>query len=126
MQLVRQVTTAEFEEAIQDCSTPILLDVYAVWCGPCQLMAPQLEIAAEHFGDRLRVFKMDSDEEVEAAEMLQVRGLPTLLFINDMSVVSRVEGALMAEDLKVFCEHHFFGGPAPTIVDDLDAACRPK
>lgn len=41
--LVHKVTTAEFEEELQDCSTPILLDVFAVWCGPCQLMAPQLE-----------------------------------------------------------------------------------
>ena len=38
-----QVNTAEFEEEIQDCSTPIILDVFAVWCGPCQLMAPELE-----------------------------------------------------------------------------------
>ena len=45
--LVRQVNTAEFEEEIQDCSTPIILDVFAVWCGPCQLMAPQLELVAE-------------------------------------------------------------------------------
>jgi len=44
MGAVRQVTTAEFEAELQDCSSPILLDVFAVWCGPCQLMAPQLDI----------------------------------------------------------------------------------
>ena len=52
--LVRQVNTAEFEEEIQDCSTPIILDVFAVWCGPCQLMAPQLELVAEKLGDKVR------------------------------------------------------------------------
>ena len=51
--LVRQVNTAEFEEEIQDCSTPIILDVFAVWCGPCQLMAPQLELVAEKLGDKV-------------------------------------------------------------------------
>ena len=51
---MRQVTTAEFEEAIQDCATPIILDVFAVWCGPCQLMAPQLELVAEKLGDKVR------------------------------------------------------------------------
>ena len=52
--LVRQVNTAEFEEEIQDCSTPIILDVFAVWCGPCQMMAPQLELVAEKLGDKVR------------------------------------------------------------------------
>ena len=50
-----QVNTQEFEEAIQDCSSPILLDVYAVWCGPCTLMAPELEKAAQALGDRCTI-----------------------------------------------------------------------
>ena len=113
MKLVRQVNTAEFEEAIQDCSTPIVVDIYAVWCGPCQLMAPQLEMAATHFGDRVRFLKIDSDEEPEVANILKVTGLPTILFINDMSVVARAEGMLMNKELTELAEHHFFGAPAP-------------
>jgi len=115
MGAVRQVNTAEFEEAIQDCSTPILVDVFAVWCGPCQLMAPEFEKVAETFGDRCRVLKIDSDEEPDVANALQIRGLPTVLLINDMSVIMRAEGALMADELCQLVEHHAFGGPAPTI-----------
>ena len=74
--LVRQVNTAEFEEEIQDCSTPIILDVFASWCGPCQMMAPEMTAVAEHYGDRLRVLKVDSDEEEEVATALQARALP--------------------------------------------------
>ena len=115
MKLVRQVDTAEFEAAIQDCSTPIVVDIYAVWCGPCQLMAPQLELAAAEFGDRVRFLKIDSDEEPEVANILKVMGLPTILFINDMSVVARAEGMLMSKELTELAEHHFFGAPAPVI-----------
>lgn len=120
MGLVRQVNTAEFEEEIQDCSTPIVVDIFAVWCGPCQLMAPQLELVAEQYGDKVRVLKIDSDEEPDVANTLQVRGLPTILFINDMTVVARAEGALMATELNPLIEHHFFGGPKP-VISDLDS-----
>ena len=84
-------------------------------CGPCQLMAPQLEKAAAHFGDRCRFLKVDSDEEPEVASILKINGLPTILFINDMSVVARAEGMLMADELTGLAEHHFFGGEKPVI-----------
>lgn len=113
MDLVRSCNTAEFEAAIMDCATPILCDIYATWCGPCQLLAPQLELVAGHYGDKLRVLKIDSDEEPDVADTLQIRGLPTLLLINDMTVVARAEGALMADELKGLVDHHLFGGPSP-------------
>ena len=102
---MRQVNTAEFEEEIQDCSTPIILDVFAVWCGPCQLMAPQLELVAEKLGDKVRVLKIDADDEPVVASTLRVQGLPTVMFISDMSVVMRAEGALMADELEALADH---------------------
>lgn len=120
MDFVKQVNTEEFEEAIQDCATPIVLDVFATWCGPCQLMAPELEKVAEKMGDKVRFFKIDADEEPVVSETLQVRGLPTLMLINDMSVVCRAEGALMENELEQLIDHHLFGGPAPTI-ENLDS-----
>ena len=114
-EFVKQVNTEEFEEAIQDCSTPIVLDVFAVWCGPCQVMAPELEKVAEKMGDKVRFFKIDADEEPVVSETLKVSGLPTLMLINDMSVVCRAEGALMQNELEQLIDHHLFGGPAPSI-----------
>ena len=76
---------------------------------------PRATQAAEHFGDRCRFLKVDSDEEPEVASILKINGLPTILFINDMSVVARAEGMLMADELKQLVEHHFFGGPRPEI-----------
>lgn len=115
MKAVRKVNTAEFEAEIQDCSTPIVVDIYAVWCGPCQLMAPQLEKVAAEYGGKCRFLKIDSDEEPEVASVLKINGLPTILFINDMSVVARAEGMLMAKELQELTDHHFFAGPAPKI-----------
>mmetsp|Transcript_13019 Transcript_13019/g.22283 ORF Transcript_13019/g.22283 Transcript_13019/m.22283 type:complete len:163 (-) Transcript_13019:258-746(-) len=117
MGLVRQVNTAEFEAEIQDCETPILVDVYAVWCGPCQLMAPQLEEVAKKLEGRCRVLKIDSDEEPEVSSTLQIRGLPTVMLIKDMAIVMRAEGALMADELMQLVEHHAFDGPEPVIGD---------
>ena len=81
----------------------------------CQLMSPQLEKAAEHFGDKVRFLKVDSDEEPEVASILKINGLPTILFNNDMSVVARAEGMLMADELQQLADHHFFGAEAPKI-----------
>lgn len=55
-----------------------LIDVYATWCGPCKMMAPQLDEAAAELGDKVRVAKIDSDEYPEWAGRLQVKGLPTV------------------------------------------------
>ena len=91
------------------------LRLHACRCGPCQLMSPQLEKAATHFGERCRFLKIDSDEEPDVASILKINGLPTILFINDMSVVARAEGMLMADELLQLAEHHFFGGEKPCI-----------
>ena len=76
--------------------------------------APVAQVA-EKYGDKCRFLKIDSDEEPDVSSVLKINGLPTTLFINDMSVVARAEGMLMANELEALTEHHFFGGPAPQI-----------
>jgi thioredoxin len=86
-------------------TTPLLLDVYATWCGPCKLVAPQVESVAASMGDRLRVAKMDSDKENEASGNLRVKGLPTLiLFGKNGQEIDRVEGALMKDQMLEWIE----------------------
>lgn len=81
-------------------ATPLLLDVYATWCGPCQLMAPQLVEAAAELGDRVRVAKIDSDQFPEWSSKLKVQAFPTVLvFDGDGKEVKRIEGALMKNQL---------------------------
>lgn len=81
-------------------------------------MAPQLDIVAEKLGDKIRVLKVDADEEDQVASALQIRGLPTVLLINDMAVVARMEGALMADDIMQLVRAD------PTSAHEHSESCR--
>lgn len=88
-------------------TTPLLLDVYATWCGPCQMMAPQLKAAAEELGADVRVAKIDSDKYTAWASRLRVEGLPTLIvFDGNGKELERVEGAMMKEGLVQIVKNH--------------------
>jgi len=95
------------KEVSGGAATPLLLDVYATWCGPCKMMVPQLDEAAAELGDKVRVAKIDSDEYPEWAGRLQVKGLPTLIvFDGNGKEVERVEGALMKDQLVQLAQKH--------------------
>jgi len=97
---VSKLNGAELTIELDHGTTPLLLDVYATWCGPCQMMAPHLEAAAKSLGNRVRVAKVDSDEEPAWATKLRVGGLPTIiLFDKNGQEVTRQEGALMEQQL---------------------------
>eukprot|EP00536_Pseudo-nitzschia_multiseries_P001876 jgi/Psemu1/301045/fgenesh1_kg.24_\ len=84
----------------------LLLDVYATWCGPCQMIAPFLkEIAAEQ-GDQLRVVKMDSDKYPKLSSELKVQGLPTLVLFQGGNEINRIEGAPTKEQLMGWIDSH--------------------
>ena len=106
---VKQVTGEELETELQSWETPVVLDVFAPWCGPCQLLAPELEHVAGLYKDKLRILKLDSDEEPQVASMLKVYGLPTVLFMKEGKVVYRAEGALPASEVSRLINLHIFG-----------------
>jgi thioredoxin 1 len=85
--------------------SPILLDVYATWCGPCKFVAPQLEAAAQELGPTCRFMKLDSDKYQRLASVLRVGGLPTLVYFDGGNVskeVKRVEGAMTKDGILDF------------------------
>lgn len=96
---VAELTGDELLSEIGFAESPLLVDVYAKWCGPCQLMAPELEKAAKELGQRIRVAKLDSDAEPEVSSTLGIEGLPTLLLFKGGKEIERVQGALMKDDL---------------------------
>ena len=87
------------DELNTDSRTPLLLDVFATWCGPCKLMAPELALAAAEFGDRVRVAKIDSDQYPDWSRKLKVQAFPTVIVFQGDQEVQRVEGALMKNQL---------------------------
>ena len=98
---------AQLALEIEDDRTPMLLDVYATWCGPCKMIAPQLEEIAASLGARARVAKLDSDLESEMSTTLRVQGLPTLIFYRGGKEVKRVEGVPGGKDaLEALVSEH--------------------
>ena len=101
---VTEVTGDQLHQEIRNeqnsVATPLLVDVYATWCGPCQLMSKQLVDVAEALGDTIRIVKMDSDQYTEVSSHLRVQGLPTIiLFSPNGTEIKRIEGAMMKDQL---------------------------
>ena len=90
---VTAITTAEFEEVVLKSATPILVDFWATWCGPCKMMAPVLEKFSEEYGDKITIVKVDADENSELVETYGVSSIPTILVFDGGAVVKTIVGA---------------------------------
>ncbi|MGH9003095.1 MAG: thioredoxin [Acidimicrobiia bacterium] len=96
------VTDADFEEKVLNSPTPVLVDFWAEWCGPCKMIAPVLEeIAKEHAG-KITIVKLNVDDNPDTARRFEVMSIPTLMLFNQGSLEKRLVGArnktqLMAE-----------------------------
>jgi len=95
---VKQQFTS-FEEAIANSDVPILVDFYATWCGPCQMMSKILEQVNIELNGQVRIMKIDTDKYPQIASNHQVQALPTLVIFKGGQSVDRLEGVLPAEQL---------------------------
>lgn len=90
---------SSFQEMLEGADKPILVDFYAVWCGPCQLMANVLEQVKAKQQDQLQIVKIDTDKYPNLASQYQIHALPTMVLFKDGQVVDRIEGAMSADKL---------------------------
>jgi thioredoxin 1 len=104
--MVAEVTGEQLDQEIASHDSPILVDVYATWCGPCRMVVPQLEGSAKQLGSKARIVKLDSDKHAAWAGRFQVQGLPTLLLIKNGRLVDRLEGAHMTDGIIEFVHRH--------------------
>lgn len=88
-----------FEEMLSASDVPVLVDFYAEWCGPCQLMVPILEQVNAQLKDRLRIVKIDTEKYKELASQYEISALPTLVLFKQGQPVERIEGVKQAADL---------------------------
>lgn len=84
---------------IIDSETPVLVDFFAEWCGPCKMLAPILKQVKEELGDRVKVIKIDVDKNQPLAAKYQVRGVPTMILFKEGKQLWRQSGVLQKNDL---------------------------
>jgi thioredoxin len=91
---VREVTDRTFAQEVLQSTAPVLVDVWADWCGPCKAIAPIVEELAREYEGRLKVMKLDVDANPRTASAYKVQSIPTLLVFKDGKPAERIVGAV--------------------------------
>ncbi len=102
--LIKHVSDATFEAEVIKSSTPVLIDYWAEWCGPCKMIAPILDDVASVYAGRLTVAKMNVDENRAVPAQYGIRGIPTLMVFKDGQLAATKVGALSKAQLIVFID----------------------
>jgi thioredoxin 1 len=98
------VTDDTFEEEVIRASNPVLVDYWAEWCGPCKMIAPILEEIASEYTDKIKVAKLNIDDNPQTPPKYGIRGIPTLMLFKDGNVEATKVGALSKSQLTAFID----------------------
>lgn len=94
------VNEANWESEVVNAGTPVLVDFWAEWCGPCRMVAPILSEVANELAGKIKICKVNVDESQALAEKFHIRSIPTLLILKKGTVQEQMIGAIRKEDLK--------------------------
>lgn len=101
---ILQTTDASFAEDVLQSDVPVLLDFWAEWCGPCKMIAPLLDIAADEYDGRLKIVKINIDENPNTPPKYGIRSIPTLMVFKDGQVHAQKLGAVSKAALSEFID----------------------
>ncbi|GAB6050722.1 thioredoxin TrxA [Hydrogenophilus islandicus] len=103
---IHHVSDATFDQEVVKSELPVLLDFWAEWCGPCKMIAPILDEVADAYAGKLKVCKLNIDDNPETPSKFGVRGIPTLMLFKNGNVVATRVGALSKSQLTAFIDSH--------------------
>ncbi|MGH1360208.1 MAG: thioredoxin TrxA [Burkholderiaceae bacterium] len=103
---ITQVNDSSFETEVLNSDQPVLVDYWAEWCGPCKMIAPILDEVATDYGDKLKVAKVNADENQATLQKYGIRGIPTLMLFKNGQLVDTKVGALSKSQLTLFIDSH--------------------
>ena len=101
---IQYVTDDSFEPEVLQSSVPVLVDYWAEWCGPCKMIAPILDEVAQEYAGRLKVAKLNVDENQLTPPKYQIRGIPTLMIFKNGTLEATKVGALSKSQLTAFID----------------------
>jgi thioredoxin 1 len=101
---IKNVSDASFDADVMKSATPVLVDYWAAWCGPCKQIAPMLEEVAAEYAGKVAVAKMNVDENQDTPAKFGIRGIPTLMLFKGGQVVATKVGALSKSQLTAFLD----------------------
>ncbi len=94
------ITTQSWDEEVVKSDVPVMVDFWAAWCGPCKMIAPTIEELAVEYEGKLKVCKINTDENPEVSSQNQIMGIPSLLFFKDGKLVDKIVGAASKKQFK--------------------------
>ena len=103
-ELIRHISDASFEADVLKAGTPVLVDYWAEWCGPCKMIAPILDEVSTAYEGKLSIAKMNVDENREIPAKFGIRGIPTLMVFKDGQLAATKVGALSKAQLTAFID----------------------
>lgn len=103
-ELIKHLSDASFEADVLKASTPVLVDYWAEWCGPCKMIAPILDEVAGAYQGKLQIAKMNVDENREIPAKYGIRGIPTLMLFKDGQLAATKVGAMSKAQLTAFID----------------------
>lgn len=103
---IMNISTDNFEQEVLGADVPVLVDFWAAWCGPCRMVAPVLEELAEQMEGKVRIAKVNVDENQDIAVKFQVSSIPTFILFKDGEAADRMLGAMPKGAFEQFIDRH--------------------
>lgn len=103
---VKEVNDQNFAEEVLNASSPVLVDFWAPWCGPCRLVSPVVDEIAKEYDGKLKVVKVNTDDNPETASNYHISGIPSLLLFKEGQVADQIVGAVPKAKLSNMVSQH--------------------